>query len=129
MPKSCCVPCCTNNTRKNNGVKFFCVPKDGKRRMKWFQSIRREDGPGKLWAPASKHIYVCSSHFVTDAEEIQAKMNEYSTFQRPYDVEKVEFLLETAKTNIKNNKETILREIHKAAERRQGKRKSAASEQ
>ncbi|XP_071369111.1 uncharacterized protein [Centroberyx affinis] len=65
MPKSCCVPCCTNNTRKNNGVKFFCVPKDGKRRMKWFQSIRREDGPGKLWAPASKHIYVCSIHFVT----------------------------------------------------------------
>ncbi|XP_078140522.1 cytosolic phospholipase A2 gamma isoform X2 [Centroberyx gerrardi] len=64
-----------------------------------------------------------------DAEEVKQKMEEFSTFQLPFSQEKIQFLLETAKANMKNNKETILREIKKAAGRRQSKRKSAASEQ
>uniref|UniRef100_A0A8C2ZT58 PLA2c domain-containing protein n=1 Tax=Cyclopterus lumpus TaxID=8103 RepID=A0A8C2ZT58_CYCLU len=49
----------------------------------------------------------------------KAKMEEFSTFQLPFSQEKIEFLLEMAKANIKNNKETLLREIHKAVIRRQ----------
>uniref|UniRef100_UPI003AAF5010 cytosolic phospholipase A2 gamma-like n=1 Tax=Centroberyx gerrardi TaxID=166262 RepID=UPI003AAF5010 len=54
-----------------------------------------------------------------DAEEVKQKMEEFSTFQLPFSQEKIQFLLETAKANMKNNKETILREIKKAAGRRQ----------
>ncbi|KAM9843162.1 cytosolic phospholipase A2 gamma-like [Aulostomus maculatus] len=56
-----------------------------------------------------------------DAEEFKAKMEEFSTFQRPFNLEKKEFVLETAKANIKNNKETLLREISKAVSRKQNK--------
>lgn len=45
-------------------------------------------------------------------------MGEYSTFQRAFSHDKIEFVLETAKTNVKNNKETLLREINKAILRR-----------
>lgn len=45
-------------------------------------------------------------------------MEEYSTFQRAFSQDKIEFVLETAKTNVKNNKETLLREINKAVLRR-----------
>ncbi|XP_067334193.1 cytosolic phospholipase A2 gamma-like isoform X2 [Channa argus] len=59
-----------------------------------------------------------------DADEFKAKMEEFSTFQRPFSLEKIQFVLETAKANIKNNKETLLREINKAILHRQNKRKS-----
>ncbi|KAM4635754.1 cytosolic phospholipase A2 gamma-like [Polymixia lowei] len=62
-----------------------------------------------------------------DAEEVSQKMEEYSTFQLPFSQEKIEFLLETAKTNMKNNKDIILREINKAVLRRQNKRNSTNS--
>ncbi len=60
--------------------------------------------------------------FSTDPEEFKAKMSDYSTFQRPYTDEMIENLLEVARTNIKNNKENLVREINKAALRRQNKR-------
>lgn len=60
--------------------------------------------------------------FSTDAEEFKAKMEEFSTFQRPFSLEKINFVLKTAKANMKNNKETLLREINKAILRRQDKR-------
>ncbi|KAE8283583.1 hypothetical protein D5F01_LYC18986 [Larimichthys crocea] len=55
-----------------------------------------------------------------DAEEVKAKMDKFSTFQRPYKREKIESLLEIVKANVKNNKGTLLKEINKAvpAERR-----------
>ncbi|XP_063758967.1 cytosolic phospholipase A2 gamma-like [Eleginops maclovinus] len=56
-----------------------------------------------------------------DAEEVQAKMKEFSTFQLPLNQERIEFVLETAKANIKNNKETLLMEIYKASCRRHKK--------
>ncbi|KAM4635750.1 cytosolic phospholipase A2 gamma-like [Polymixia lowei] len=57
-----------------------------------------------------------------DPEELKAKMEEYSTFQLPFSQEKTEFLLETAKTNMKNNRDIILGEINKAVLHRQNKR-------
>ncbi|KAK5855705.1 hypothetical protein PBY51_007358 [Eleginops maclovinus] len=59
-----------------------------------------------------------------DAEEVKARMDEFSTFQRPFSQDKIEFVLETAKANMKNNKHILLREINKAVLRRQNKRKS-----
>lgn len=46
-------------------------------------------------------------------------MEEFTTFQRPFNQEKIKFLVETAKANMKNNEETLLREIRKAVVRRQ----------
>lgn len=48
-------------------------------------------------------------------------MEEFSTFQLPFNQQKVDFLLATAKANILRNKETLLREINKAALRRQSR--------
>ncbi|KAL6103500.1 pla2g4c [Pungitius sinensis] len=56
-----------------------------------------------------------------DAEEVKAKMEEFSTFQGPFSQEKLKFVLETAKANMKNNKETLLGQIHKAVLHRRNK--------
>ncbi|XP_041672663.1 cytosolic phospholipase A2 gamma-like [Cheilinus undulatus] len=53
-----------------------------------------------------------------DAAEVKAQMEEFSTFQRGYSPEKIKSLLEIAKENMRNNKETLLREINKAVLRR-----------
>ncbi|KAG7221963.1 hypothetical protein INR49_028246 [Caranx melampygus] len=57
-----------------------------------------------------------------NAEEFKAKMDEFSTFQRPFSQEKIMSLLETVKANMKNNKETLLREINKSVVRKLSKR-------
>uniref|UniRef100_A0A3B3W270 Phospholipase A2 group IVC n=1 Tax=Poecilia latipinna TaxID=48699 RepID=A0A3B3W270_9TELE len=51
----------------------------------------------------------------------QERMKEFATFRLPYSEEKINFLLETAKTNMKNNKEIVLREMRKAVLRRMRK--------
>ncbi|KAE8283591.1 hypothetical protein D5F01_LYC18994 [Larimichthys crocea] len=56
-----------------------------------------------------------------DAEEVKAKMDEFSTFQRPYNKEQIESLLKIVKANVKNNKGTLLKEINKAVRRREKK--------
>ncbi|XP_075998774.1 cytosolic phospholipase A2 gamma-like [Genypterus blacodes] len=61
-----------------------------------------------------------------DPEQIKARMEEFSTFQLPFSKEKIDFLLETAKNNMKNNTETLLREMKNASLRRQRKRESQA---
>ena len=48
-------------------------------------------------------------------------MKEFDTFQRPYSQEKIKALLEISKANMKNNKETLVREINKAALRRKNR--------
>ncbi|XP_062393520.1 uncharacterized protein LOC134080923 [Sardina pilchardus] len=68
MPKSCCVVFCTANKQKNYYLKFYILPNietEPERRIKWLQAIRREDDKGKLWDPKSRHVYVCSRHFIT----------------------------------------------------------------
>ncbi|XP_059205066.1 cytosolic phospholipase A2 gamma-like [Centropristis striata] len=57
-----------------------------------------------------------------DAAEVKARMEEFSTFQRPFSQQKINFVLETAKANIKNNKQTIMTEVYKASVRRHSKR-------
>ena len=44
-------------------------------------------------------------------------MAEFSTFQRPYSSDKIKFLLEIAKGNIRSNKDTLTEEIKKAAKK------------
>lgn len=74
---------------------------------------------GKEQEPTIIYMPLFNTQNCKDAEEFKAKMAEFSTFQRPFSKEKIEFVLETAKTNMKNNKETLLREINKAVLRRQ----------
>ncbi|XP_031174244.1 cytosolic phospholipase A2 gamma-like isoform X2 [Sander lucioperca] len=73
---------------------------------------------GKEKEPTIVYMPLFNRHNCKDAAEFKAKMEEFSTFQRPYSQEKIEFVLETAKANIKTNKETLLREIKKAVLRR-----------
>lgn len=61
---------------------------------------------------------------LTDAEEVKARMEEFSTFQLPFSQEKIDDLLEIAKANILNNKETLLQEINKAALRKQSRKRA-----
>ncbi|XP_031733802.1 cytosolic phospholipase A2 beta-like isoform X1 [Anarrhichthys ocellatus] len=79
---------------------------------------------GKENEPSIIYMPLYNRRNCKDAEEVKAKMEEFSTFQRPFSQEKIEFVLETAKANIKNNKETLLAEIHKAVLHRRNKRKS-----
>ncbi|XP_034394921.1 cytosolic phospholipase A2 gamma-like [Cyclopterus lumpus] len=74
---------------------------------------------GKKKEPTIVYMPLFNRHNCKDAKQAKAKMEEFSTFQLPFSQEKIEFLLEMAKANIKNNKETLLREIHKAVIRRQ----------
>uniref|UniRef100_A0A3B4VPK9 Phospholipase A2 group IVC n=1 Tax=Seriola dumerili TaxID=41447 RepID=A0A3B4VPK9_SERDU len=53
---------------------------------------------------------------------LRQNCSEFSTFQRPFSQEKIMFVLETVKANMKNNKETLLRAINNAVVRRQNKR-------
>uniref|UniRef100_A0A8C2ZQ17 PLA2c domain-containing protein n=3 Tax=Cyclopterus lumpus TaxID=8103 RepID=A0A8C2ZQ17_CYCLU len=78
---------------------------------------------GKESEPSIIYMPLFNRRNCKDAEEAKAKMEEFSTFQLPFSQEKIEFVFETAKANIRNNKETLLREIHKAVVHRH-KRKS-----
>ena len=60
-----------------------------------------------------------SSLFSIDAQVFKAKMEEFSTFQRPFSEENIKAVFDMAAANMKNNKETLLREINKALFRRQ----------
>uniref|UniRef100_A0A668AW69 PLA2c domain-containing protein n=1 Tax=Myripristis murdjan TaxID=586833 RepID=A0A668AW69_9TELE len=77
-------------------------------------------GEGKQ--PTIVYMPLFNRNNCKDAEEVRQRMKEFSTFQLPFNQEKISSLLEIAKDNMKNNKETILREISKAVERRQNKR-------
>ncbi|XP_026180769.1 cytosolic phospholipase A2 gamma isoform X2 [Mastacembelus armatus] len=76
---------------------------------------------GKAKEPTIVYLPLFNRQNCKDEEEFKAKMEEYSTFQRPFSQEKIDFVLETAKANMKNNNETLLREINRAIHRRQNK--------
>ncbi|XP_033969552.1 cytosolic phospholipase A2 gamma-like [Trematomus bernacchii] len=76
---------------------------------------------GKDKEPTIVYIPLFNRHNCKDVEEVQAKMKEFSTFQLPLNQERIEFVLETAKANIRNNKDTLLMEIYKASRRRHKK--------
>ncbi|XP_069381341.1 cytosolic phospholipase A2 gamma-like [Paralichthys olivaceus] len=77
---------------------------------------------GKEKEPTIVYMPLFNRRNCHDAEEINAKMEEYTTFQRPFNDTKIKFVLETAEANMKNNKETLLREINKAVLRRENKK-------
>ncbi|TDH03474.1 hypothetical protein EPR50_G00163700 [Perca flavescens] len=77
------------------------------------------EGKGK--EPTIVYMPLFNRDNCKDAAAFKAKMEEFSTFQRPYSQKKIKFELETAKANIKTNKETLLREIKKAVLRRHNK--------
>lgn len=68
-----------------------------------------------LCSPAKVHYFVS---LFTDAEEFKAKMEEFTTFQRPFNQDKINFLIETAKSNIQRNRGVLLREMKKAVSSR-----------
>ncbi|XP_073350877.1 cytosolic phospholipase A2 gamma-like isoform X2 [Pagrus major] len=76
---------------------------------------------GKEKEPTIVYMPLFNRDNCKDAMDIKAKMKEFSTIQLPFNREKIEFVLETVKANVKNNKETLLREIYKAALRRLNK--------
>ncbi|XP_011601975.1 cytosolic phospholipase A2 gamma-like isoform X1 [Takifugu rubripes] len=76
---------------------------------------------GKEKEPTIVFMPLFNRNNCKDAEEYKAKMEEFSTFQPPFNQEKIEFLLQKAKANVKNNKEILLREIRKAVLRRQSR--------
>uniref|UniRef100_A0A3Q3F038 Cytosolic phospholipase A2 gamma-like n=1 Tax=Labrus bergylta TaxID=56723 RepID=A0A3Q3F038_9LABR len=71
---------------------------------------------GKEKEPTIVFMPLFNRNNCKDAEEVKAKMAEFSTFQLPFSQDKIEFLLETGKENMKRNKQTLLREIKKATE-------------
>ncbi|XP_018553883.1 cytosolic phospholipase A2 gamma isoform X2 [Lates calcarifer] len=77
---------------------------------------------GKEKEPTIIYMPLFNRQNCKDAEEFKARMEEFSTFQYAFSQEKIEFMLETVKANMKNNKDTLVREINKAALRRQNKR-------
>ncbi|XP_038548185.1 cytosolic phospholipase A2 gamma-like isoform X2 [Micropterus salmoides] len=85
----------------------------------WPKDFYVFEGKGK--EPSIVYMPLFNRKNCKDAEEFKAKMKEFSTFQRPFSQEKTESLLEIAKANIKNNKETLLREINKAVLHRRRK--------
>uniref|UniRef100_A0A3P9NPX4 Phospholipase A2 group IVC n=1 Tax=Poecilia reticulata TaxID=8081 RepID=A0A3P9NPX4_POERE len=76
---------------------------------------------GKEKEPTIIYMPLFNQQNCKDAEEVREKMKEFSTFHLPFSEEKINFLLETAKTNMKNNREIVLREMRKAALRRMRK--------
>ncbi|XP_007568399.1 cytosolic phospholipase A2 gamma [Poecilia formosa] len=76
---------------------------------------------GKEKEPTIIYMPLFNQQNCKDAEEVRERMKEFATFRLPFSEEKINFLLETAKTNMKNNKEIVLREMRKAVLRRMRK--------
>ncbi|XP_027140730.1 cytosolic phospholipase A2 [Larimichthys crocea] len=82
---------------------------------------------GKEKEPTIVYMPLFNRHNCKDAQKVKEKMEEFYTFQLPFSQDKIELVLETAKANVKNNKETLLREIYKAALRRHKRYYSTSS--
>ncbi|CAJ1076668.1 cytosolic phospholipase A2 gamma-like isoform X2 [Xyrichtys novacula] len=76
-------------------------------------------------APTIVYMPLFNRNNCRDAEEVEAKMEEFATFQLPFGGKKMQFLLETVKENMRKNREVLLREINKAAERKRERRRSS----
>ncbi|KAJ4924009.1 hypothetical protein JOQ06_000251 [Pogonophryne albipinna] len=87
MPRSCCVPLCTTNKLKNPNLNFYILPNgsaEPRRRTRWLQAIRQEDEFGHLWDPKSKHVYVCSQHFITGLKNEDIAHPDYTPLLYPH---------------------------------------------
>jgi len=72
MPNTCCAIGCTNRASKNSSKRFFRVPADPERKIKWILAINR-----KHWVP-NEYSRLCSDHFITGELKSIVLMN--STF-------------------------------------------------
>ncbi|XP_062598414.1 uncharacterized protein LOC134259831 [Saccostrea cucullata] len=59
----CCVPLCSEDSRRGTATSFHSFPKDPSARKEWIIKIRRDEGPD---FHISKSTYVCSKHFKED---------------------------------------------------------------
>ena len=57
--RTCCVPQCSNNSRKNKELSFHKIPEDPILKRKWFKILKTKG----LCNPSSNHT-VCSLHFL-----------------------------------------------------------------
>ncbi|XP_072295191.1 uncharacterized protein [Eucyclogobius newberryi] len=65
MPKTCVVLGCNTRASHSQELKFFQIPvKDVKKRELWLKALKRMNEDGSPWVPNSKHVYVCSRHFL-----------------------------------------------------------------
>ena len=68
MPKSCeAVSRSTHNRQWGEKVSFYTFPqrhKSPERRNRWIQAVKKLGRDGTVWSP-SKHLVLCSKHFVT----------------------------------------------------------------
>ncbi|XP_072142903.1 uncharacterized protein [Dermacentor andersoni] len=68
--QTCCVPGCSNNTRKDKNISFHGFPKDNMLKQEWVRRINRQGSEGRftLWKP-SKHHKICGAHFNTSGRK------------------------------------------------------------
>ena len=68
MPKSCeAYDCTAHNLKTGEKLSFFTFPsreKSPSRRAKWISALKRQRPDGSYWSP-SKHLVICSKHFIT----------------------------------------------------------------
>ncbi|TKS92368.1 Cytosolic phospholipase A2 gamma [Collichthys lucidus] len=76
---------------------------------------------GKEKEPTIVYMPLFNRRNCKDAEEVKAKMDQFSTFHRPYNKKHIESLLEIVKGNVKNNKGTLLKEINRVVRLREKK--------
>ncbi|CAL1589226.1 unnamed protein product [Knipowitschia caucasica] len=76
---------------------------------------------GNGTAPTVVFMPLFNQRNCKDPEEWSQKMEEFSTFQKSFNSDMILKLLQTAQENIRNNKETLLKEVHKALQRRRSR--------
>ncbi|CAJ1076658.1 cytosolic phospholipase A2 gamma-like [Xyrichtys novacula] len=76
---------------------------------------------GKEKVPTIVYMPLFNNKNCKDVDEVKAKMTQFSTFRGPLSKEEINDLLETAKENMKRNKENIIEEIKKASQCRHNK--------
>lgn len=77
------------------------------------------DGNGT--APTIVFMPLFNRNNCKDAAEWAQRMDQFATFQKSFSPDMIQFLLDTAKENIKSCKDTLVREIGKALQRRRNK--------
>lgn len=66
--RACFVPSCGNNSKKNPDKVFVVVPKESKKRQKWFNLARRGD------TPTNSHYYCCQDHLNVSKLHVKYEM-------------------------------------------------------
>ncbi|KAM3599075.1 uncharacterized protein V6R79_026410 [Siganus canaliculatus] len=93
------------------------------------ESLKEKDWPRDFYVFGGEdesdlaivYIPLFNRNNTKDAEDFKEQMKEFSTFQRPYSMDKVQEELQVAKDNVRNTREALVAEINKAALRRRRK--------